>query len=105
MTENSNYFPFLNLSGDVADVQSILDNAQETAGKSNVFNLTPGPKLKYEALWESVNVAGNRKSLKDKQMNFLHFMNSSSKNKFQSNLFSRICIKINDIVHVFKFTY
>ena len=88
----------LELFGDVADVQSILDNAQETAGESNVFNLTPGPKLKYEALWESVNVAGNRQSLKDNGIDsakaFSKFMEDFNGTQEQAEEHLRECFGI-----------
>ncbi len=85
----------LELFGDVADVQSILDNAQ---GESNVFNLTPGPKLKYEALWESVNVAGNKKSLKDNGIDsakaFSKFMEDFNGTQEQAEEHLRECFGI-----------
>ena len=88
----------LELFEDVADVQSILDNAQETAGESNVFNLTPGPKLKYEALWESVNVAGNKKSLKDNGIDsakaFSKFMEDFNGTQEQAEEHLRECFGI-----------
>ena len=88
----------LELFGDVADVQSILDNAQETAGESNVFNLTPGPKLKYEALLESVNVAGNKKSLKDNGIDsakaFSKFMEDFNGTQEQAEEHLRECFGI-----------